>query len=407
MAQPTTQAMVVKAEIDGDMRRVSMVLPTDASPAQILQSIRTTVAQGFEMEEAVLPALKYKDDDGDLCALVRGSVDDMLHMFNGHTLRLFGTTALAEGVTQVSKQSGSPISCSTQDAVTEQEQSLRSLEESHGSVEIVAGYLSAEAVPFVPMEDAPAIDDGDTKEWLDDDFGMDMQVGTIRRKQSDVSGGGQQDAAIPHDQDMQDLHGLAELTAMGFSIEQAQRAMEDAKGNVEMAVGYLTAGAPFVPMEDDVADDDAEKEWPDTDFGMDMQVVGVACASREEAQSCHSMNDQPLDIDTIPCEQSEVPTARHVSPGAEDLLHESSVDVCGAAELIAMGFSKEQARQAMEDAQGDVEIAATMLSSAACADDIAMCDSMNATPLDNAQVLLSTSISKFRTHMSGLGSALS
>jgi len=382
MAQPTTQDIIVKAEIDGDMRRVNMVLPKDASPEQILQSIRTTVAQGFEIEEAVLPALKYKDDEGDLCTLVRGSVDDMLQMFDGHTLRLFATTAPAAGVSAVH---------------VSKEQSW-----SHFGSPRVLEERSPEGVPFVPMEDAVAVDDDDKREWPDDDFGMDMQVGAIFRKQSDVSGGGQQDVAMPHDQDIQDLHGLAELTAMGFSIDQAQRAMEDAKGNVEMAVGYLAAGhylaaaVPFVPMEDDAADDDGDdKEWPDTDFGMDMQVLETASIARTEAPSPHSVNGQPTDVDAIPCEQPEVLAA--------DPVDRTSVDVCGAAELTAMGFSEKRAQQAMEDAHGNLEMAAAMLSSAACEDTNTLRDNMNATPLDNAQVLFSTSISKFRTQMSGLG----
>merc|ERR1719460_2453003 len=43
------------------------------------------------MDEAVLPSLKYRDDDGDLCTLVAASMNDMLELNNKGVLRLFAS----------------------------------------------------------------------------------------------------------------------------------------------------------------------------------------------------------------------------------------------------------------------------------------------------------------------------
>jgi len=89
--------MVIKVDFDGDLRRISMTLPEDASNAEIFQGIQTAVAQGFDMVEVALPALTYHDEEADLCTLVEASVDDMMQCSKNGTLRLFASTARAEG----------------------------------------------------------------------------------------------------------------------------------------------------------------------------------------------------------------------------------------------------------------------------------------------------------------------
>jgi len=74
-----------------------MTLPEDASNAETFQGIRTAVAQGCDMVEAALPALTYHDEEADLCTLVEASVDDMMQCSKNGTLRLFASTARAEG----------------------------------------------------------------------------------------------------------------------------------------------------------------------------------------------------------------------------------------------------------------------------------------------------------------------
>merc|ERR1719498_2131902 len=83
-----------------------MELPEDASSAQTFQAIRAAVAQGFEIGESSLPALKYKDEEGDLCTLVEASVDDMLELSKGGTLRLCMSKA-PEKVAQ--EETASPV----------------------------------------------------------------------------------------------------------------------------------------------------------------------------------------------------------------------------------------------------------------------------------------------------------
>merc|ERR1712196_397222 len=58
----------------------------------------TAIAQAFAVKEAHLPVLKYEDDEGDLCTLVVSTVDDMLQLTNGKTLRLFVPKPLAVSV---------------------------------------------------------------------------------------------------------------------------------------------------------------------------------------------------------------------------------------------------------------------------------------------------------------------
>jgi len=83
--------MVIKLDYDGDMRRISMTMPEDSDSAQKLKGIRTAVAQGFGIEESALPALRYKDDEGDLCTLVEASVDDLMQLCKSGTMKLFAS----------------------------------------------------------------------------------------------------------------------------------------------------------------------------------------------------------------------------------------------------------------------------------------------------------------------------
>lgn len=84
-----SSSKILKVDFDGDTRRVSLTGVDAAPAAEILKRIRDTVANAFEMDEALLPVLKYQDDEGDLCTLVAASVADMLHINHGHAVRLF------------------------------------------------------------------------------------------------------------------------------------------------------------------------------------------------------------------------------------------------------------------------------------------------------------------------------
>jgi len=107
-----TSVMIVKAQIDGDMRRFNVELPEDAEATESLQAIQTAVAQAFDMEAASLPALKYQDPEGDMCTLVAASLDDMLELNNRGTLRLFaskGGPAVTEAVAPAPSTPKSPV----------------------------------------------------------------------------------------------------------------------------------------------------------------------------------------------------------------------------------------------------------------------------------------------------------
>jgi len=98
--------MVIKLDYDGDMRRISMTMPEDSDSAQKLKGIRTAVAQVLGIEESALPALRYKDDEGDLCTLVEASLDDLMQLSKSSTMKLFASKS---GSPQVFKRvQGSP-----------------------------------------------------------------------------------------------------------------------------------------------------------------------------------------------------------------------------------------------------------------------------------------------------------
>jgi len=110
-----------------------------------------------------------------------------------------------------------------------------------------------------------------------------------------------------------------------------------------------------------------------------------------------------------PEEAAPVPSA---APQAPAFLAPTALTAAldGAAELMAMGFSKEQAQQALDDARGNVELAVTMLTSAASTDPRASAGTeatpndqptVNATRMDHAQVFVSQSISVVRSQVAG------
>jgi len=109
-----------------------------------------------------------------------------------------------------------------------------------------------------------------------------------------------------------------------------------------------------------------------------------------------------------PEEAAPVPSA--AAPQAPAFLAPTALTAAldGAAELMAMGFSKEQAQQALDDARGNVELAVTMLTSAASTDPLAGTEAtpndqptVNATRMDHAQVFVSQSISVVRSQVAG------
>jgi hypothetical protein len=126
----------------------------------------------------------------------------------------------------------------------------------------------------------------------------------------------------------------------------------------------------------------------------------TSSAAPEEAAPVHSAAPE--------CSPSAAAAAAEDAPAPASAAPAAPLD--GAAELMAMGFSKAQAQQALDDARGDVELAVTMITSAASTDLHASADSeatpndqptVDATRMDHAQVFVSQSISAVRSQVAG------
>jgi hypothetical protein len=91
-ALTTSSTRTLKIKFNDDLRRVQVDLPSGASASEKLQTLRAAVGACFSMDIADLPALKYQDDDKDLCTLIEASVDDMLTLAPHGPLYLFAST---------------------------------------------------------------------------------------------------------------------------------------------------------------------------------------------------------------------------------------------------------------------------------------------------------------------------
>jgi hypothetical protein len=83
----------LKIKFDDDLRRVQVDVPSEGSASDKLRALRAAVGACFGISIADLPALKYQDDDRDLCTLIEASVEDMLTLAADGPLYLFASSA--------------------------------------------------------------------------------------------------------------------------------------------------------------------------------------------------------------------------------------------------------------------------------------------------------------------------
>jgi hypothetical protein len=230
MAQSAaTDVMIVKVDIDGDVRRMIVTLPEEADTAQTLQVLRTSVAQAFNVQEESLPALKYKDEDGDLCTLVHASVGDMLALNNRGTLRLFASVDATQALPEASSVPQVPPLMQAP-PVTQ-----------------APPLPQADITPDVEMESTTAVQDD---EQLLETEGSDVETepDVLQAKEKDEQEAELEEAE--HEEEVKpdacndDCMDVAMLTAMGFEREEAAKALQAAHGNAELAVDFLMNGIP-------------------------------------------------------------------------------------------------------------------------------------------------------------------
>lgn len=353
-----TQVMIVKADIDGDMRRVSVDIPEDAPAAEMLRIIRFSVAQGFAMDEAVLPSLKYRDDDGDLCTLVAASMNDMLELNNKGVLRLFasktssavlgsaGYTRQSEDVAPASLAAPVPPPCQVDAEVPCEAQVACSEREPVVAKEAVEGEIVAEAVEVEHLAST-------------------MQIRGAEK---------------------------ALFRALKIKAEElSEEALKNASDDVAMAPAEDTAiGAPQCYLEKKAEDDasgsctvDATDIAAELDTKVDEPQAFVHVVEVQEEEE----EDEP----------QEEPT-------------EKAEDTDGLATLMAMGFPREEAIDALQRSRGNVESALEHLIHGEQNEGQPTTafppphyqDMKSATTLDHAQVFVSQSISAFRSQASKL-----
>jgi len=212
--------MIIKVDLDGDVRRISVALSEDATAIEKFQEIRAAVAQGFDMEETLLPVLKYRDEEGDICTLVEASVEDLLELSNSGTMRLLASTTPVPLPKEdaAHKMSGLPAA-----EVQSDEMASSTRDATNDTDATIAGSAQEEA----------ATDDKAVSNTSDGHMEADSAP------HSDAAGCPSEGSSpVPSSE----AQGVAELTAMGFSEEQAVFAIECAQGSVEGAVEYLVHG---------------------------------------------------------------------------------------------------------------------------------------------------------------------
>lgn len=231
----------VKANLDGDVRRMRVSLSVSATSAETYQEIRAAVVGCFGTEDMNLLSLKYRDEDGDLCTLVPVSVDDMLQLANGGNLNLFASKA------QPAEDVSAEFLSQPQDAAAEAVVSKASDDHEDVALEgdsptppiesMVSGtsddfeHVALEADPAPPTESPPPAEE--------------MQL---------------EPAEECNDVELAGECNVSMLTSMGFGETEAQLAFADAHGNVEQALESLLMKAGEEAGEPEVYESDFESE---------------------------------------------------------------------------------------------------------------------------------------------------
>lgn len=214
--------MIIKVDLDGDVRRINMALSEDAIAAQKFDEIRAAVAQGFDMEETSLPVLKYRDEEGDMCTLVEASVEDLLELSNSGTIRLFASMPAMPLVKEdVAHKMSDPSSLDVQP--DEIESSTRGATNDTNTQDATVAASCQE----IATDDKAVSNTSDVH--MEADSAPPSAAAVCLSK-----------AASPFL--ASETQGVAELIAMGFSEEQSVFAMECAQGSVEGAVEHLLHG---------------------------------------------------------------------------------------------------------------------------------------------------------------------
>lgn len=155
--------LVLKVDFEGDLRRFRLKAGEDEVDTwnRLLQAVRS----GFELPVDCGVTLKYKDDEGDLCTLARGTLADCISQAAGGPLKLFASrgpagaqqpaaleeiAAPASGPSNPHAQPRSP-----QQPAQEQPQQRPQRERQPRQQQQVG--VAAEASPVPP----PGLDDGD------------------------------------------------------------------------------------------------------------------------------------------------------------------------------------------------------------------------------------------------------
>jgi NACalpha-BTF3-like transcription factor len=187
------------------------------------------VAQAFDVQEDLLPALKYKDEDGDLCTLVQASVVDMLEVNDRGTLRLFASMDAKQELPEAA------------------------------SVPQVLPLMQASPLPQdVTMESTTAFQHDE--ELLETDATLASDV-TPEADVLQAAGKDEMEAELDEEEHEEEAEPdapsddcilVAMLTAMGFEQEEVAKALQAARGNAELAVDFLINGIPCqrTPLEE-------------------------------------------------------------------------------------------------------------------------------------------------------------
>jgi hypothetical protein len=221
--------MIIKVDFEGDMRRISMTLPEDASSAEIFQAIRTAVVQGFEADEATFPALKYRDDEGDLCTLVEASVEDMLESAQGGSLRLFASKPKASSPQDADREAPAE-ELVTEEAAAQEAAAREAAAQDAASEEAISEEDTV-------AEEAVAEEPATGEEAVSEDVSVAEPVTEEDAAQNAEPLAEEAEGTSPARADQ-----IAAIMAMGFSGEESQRALENSDGNLELAIEDLLSG---------------------------------------------------------------------------------------------------------------------------------------------------------------------
>mmetsp|Transcript_155709 Transcript_155709/g.275068 ORF Transcript_155709/g.275068 Transcript_155709/m.275068 type:complete len:459 (+) Transcript_155709:89-1465(+) len=85
------EMQILKVEFKGELRRLRVSLPKEASAGETFQTIQEAIKNGFGWNHDSEITLKYKDEEADLCVLVEETVEDFLAQFAKGSLRLYAS----------------------------------------------------------------------------------------------------------------------------------------------------------------------------------------------------------------------------------------------------------------------------------------------------------------------------